>query len=477
MKSLAFFKQTKPIRPPKGIDPAIERPPNLRYVYSLTAFVSLGGFLFGWNQAAMGMIIADERWLSLMGHPDDWTVGFVISIYNISCAVGAMSVGHLADTLGRERSLASASALTILGALVQAASHTVSQMILGRFIVGLGIGTYAAGVPLYLAEISPPVLRGRVVGVNSMVLCLAEMVVFFVDLGFFLLPSGGWWRAPLALQVFPAALLALGCTRGGWVPPSPRWLVAEGRHGCALEVLTRLHGSEAAEAEMREIVETAGEEQVGGAEASWADMFRGPVLRVTLLGSGVQFLQQMTGTNAIFYYTPQLFKNGGITDPKIANLATSGVGVVLFLSSWIPILFFDRLGRKTWLQLGLVGMFVALLGIAALQRHAESNPGDPRNYAIIAFPFVFFTFFNMSWSSGSWVYAAEIFPNSLRVSLDLQLHLILMCSAERYHTAVTGKRQRLMHRIALDIQLHRCSGDTAYQHCHFLGALPDIGRR
>ncbi|KAK7729989.1 hypothetical protein SLS53_009104 [Cytospora paraplurivora] len=416
MKSLAFFKQTKPIRPPKGVDPSIQRPPNLRYVYSLTAFVSLGGFLFGWNQGVMGMIIADERWISLMNHPDDWTIGFVISIYNISCAVGAISIGYLADTLGRERSLAFASALTILGALVQAGSYTVSQMILGRFVIGLGIGTYAAGVPLYLAEISPPTLRGRIVGINSMILCFAEMVVFFVDLGFFFLPSDGWWRVPLALQVFPAALLAVGCVRSGWVPPSPRWLVAEERYDCALEVLTRLHGSQAAEAEMREILETVGEEQVDGApaEVSWADMFRGPVLRVTLLGSGVQFLQQLTGTNAIFYYTPQLFKNGGITDPMIANLATSGVGVVLFLSSWIPILFFDRLGRKTWLQLGLVGMFVALLGIAILQRHAESHPGDPRNYAIIAFPFMFFTFFNMSWSSGSWAYAAEIFPNSLR---------------------------------------------------------------
>lgn len=416
MKFLTSLKQTNHIRPPKELDPGLERPPNLRYVYSLTAFVSLGGFLFGWNQGVMGMIIADERWISLMGHPDDWTVGFVVSIYNISCAVGAMTIGYLADILGRERSLAFASVLTILGALVQAGSYTVAQMTAGRFIIGLGIGTYAAGVPLYLAEISPPSLRGRIMGIELMILCFAEMVVFFVDLAFFFLPSDDWWRVPLALQVFPAALLAVGCVKSTWVPPSPRWLVAEERYDCALEVLTRLHGVEAAEIEMREIRETVSEEQVDEAlaEASWADMFRGPVLRVTLLGCGIQFLQQITGTNAIFYYTPQLFKNGGITDPTIANLATSGVGVVLFLSSWIPILYYDRLGRKTWFQIGLVGMFIALLGIAILQRHAESHPGDPKNYAIIAFPFIFFTAFNMSWSSGSWAYAAEIFPNALR---------------------------------------------------------------
>lgn len=429
MAILARLKQTKLIRPPEDLEPDLVRPPNLRYVYSLTAFVSLGGFLFGWNQGVMGMIIADDRWLALMRPSSDWAVGFVVSVYNLSCALGALFIGSLADTYGRERTLSVASVVTILGALAQGFSQTLAQMTAGRFLIGLGIGAYAAGVPLYISEISPAGLRGRIVGINLMILCLAEMVVFFVDYAAFFLDADGWWRVPLLLQVAPAALLALGCWRSSWVPPSPRWLVAQGRYDCAREVLTRLHGAAAAELEIREIRATLAEEQheadVGGragpaaeaaaGQAGWGDMFRGPVLRVTLLGVGIQFLQQITGTNAIFYYTPTLFKNGGITDPTIANLATSGVGVVLFLSAWIPIFFFDRLGRKTWLQLGLVGMFVALLGIALLQRHAESHPGDPRNYAIIAFPFLFFTSFNMSWSSGSWTYAAEIFPISLRV--------------------------------------------------------------
>ncbi|KAJ2985776.1 hypothetical protein NUW58_g5355 [Xylaria curta] len=143
-------------------------------------------------------------------------------------------------------------------------------------------------------------------------------------------------------------------------------------------------------------------------------MFRGPVLRVTLLGIGIQMFQQTTGTNGIFYYAPQLFKKGGITDPKFANLATGGIGVALFLSSWIPVFYFDRFGRKTWFQVGLVGMVVALTGICVLQQHAADYPHSKLNYAIVIFPYLFFTFFNMSWSAGSWAYAAEIFPISLR---------------------------------------------------------------
>lgn len=417
MAVLTVLKQTKPVRLPKDVDPGLVRPANLRYVYALTAFVSLGGFLFGWNQGVMGMIIADERWIALMHHPSDWAVGFVVSVYNISCAVGALLVGTLADAYGRERTLALASAVTIAGALLQASAWTLAQMTAGRFVIGLGIGAYAAGVPLYCSEISPAALRGRIGGINMMILCFAEMVVFFVDYAFFFLPSDDWWRLPVALQVLPAAVLAAGCWWSSWVPPSPRWLVAEERYDCALEVLTRLHGSEAAEQEMREILAALDEEQADDklAGASWADMFRGPMLRVTLLGATVQFFQQATGTNAIFYYTPALFRNGGITDPTIANLATSGVGVVLFLSAWIPILYFDRLGRKTWFQLGLIPMFVALVMIAVMQRHAENHPGDPKNYTIVLFPFLFFISFNASWSSGSWTYASEIFPNSLRV--------------------------------------------------------------
>lgn len=425
------FKQTKAIRPPVDVDPSSVRPPDLSYVYSLTAFVSLGGFLFGWNQGVMGMIIADARWLSLMRPSSDWSLGFVVSVYNLSCAVGALAAGYLADVYGRERTLSMASVLTILGALVQTFSYSLAQMTVGRFIIGLGIGAYAAGVPLYISEISPANLRGRIVGINLMCLCFAEMVVFLVVYGCFFLETENWWRIPIFLQVVPAALLAFGCWRSSWVPPSPRWLVSQERYDCALEVLTRLHGTVAADEEMSEIKEAVSEEQGNSAlnETTWGDMFRGPVLRITILGAGIQFFQQITGTNAIFYYTPQLFKNGGITDPKIANLATAGVGLVLFLSAWIPIFFFDRLGRKTWFQMGLVGMFFALLGIASLQRHAESHPGDPRNYAIIAFPFLFFTSFNMSWSSGSWTYAAEIFPNSLRVStISLAMAMPSRCS-------------------------------------------------
>ncbi|KAI0476499.1 permease of the major facilitator superfamily [Xylariaceae sp. FL0804] len=430
-----FIKQTAPIRPPPAFSGGgggnegrqhhhHQRPPNLRYVYALTAFVSLGGFLFGWDQGVMTMIIADDRWLRLMQPANDWSVGFVVSIYNIGAVIGALTVGFFADTCGRERTISLASTVFIAGALLQAASYSIAQISTGRFVLGLGVGAYSAGVPLYISEIAPAGLRGRIVGINLMILCLGEMVVFWVVYACFLAASDDsldWWRVPLAVQVAPALVLAVGCWGGWggwvWVPPSPRWLVAvEGRPECAREVLARLHGDGAAEREMAAIRRSVDEEQRQGAaaHADWADMFRGPVLRVTLLGTGIQMFQQITGTNGIFYYAPELFKKGGITDPTKANLATGGIGVVLFLSSWIPIFYFDRLGRKTWFQLGLIGMVCALVGICVLQQHATDHPGSSINNAIVIFPYLFYTFFNATWSSGSWTYAAEIFPVSMR---------------------------------------------------------------
>ncbi|KAI0017913.1 permease of the major facilitator superfamily [Xylariomycetidae sp. FL0641] len=424
-----FIKQTTPIRRQRGrgdIDAERERPPNLRYVYALTAFVSLGAFLFGWDQGVMTMIIADERWLALMQPANEWSVGFVISIYNIGCVLGALTVGWFADVCGRERTLSLASGIFIVGALLQAGAGSIGQISTGRAVLGLGVGAYSAGVPLYISEIAPPRLRGRVVGIELMILCAGEMVVFWVVYACYRLAAPGdrgWWRLPLAVQVLPAAVLALGCCAGGYVPPSPRWLVAQARPDCAREVLARLHGDAAADAEMREIAArvdrrdaaaSAAHHHHGTAAAtacSWADMFRGPARRVTLLGMGVQALQQLTGTNGLFYYTPLLFRRGGIADPNAANLATGGVGVVLFASAWAPVLWFDRLGRKTWLQLGLLGMLAALAGIVALQ---ALRPEGPWRYVIILFPYLFFTSFNMSWSSGSWTYAAEIFPISMR---------------------------------------------------------------
>ncbi|CAI7675929.1 unnamed protein product [Penicillium manginii] len=405
------LKQTKLIRPPPDIDLSQPRPGSTYYLYAVTVFVSLGAFLFGYDQGVMGVIVADQRWIDLMKPANSWVTGTVVSLYDVGCFIGAMSLGYLADPLGRERTLSIACMVFIYVLNHAGYENSLTNKTIGRVILGFGVGACAGGVPLYVAELSPPAIRGRIVAIEQMILCFGELVAFWLNYGFNFLEMDDWWRIPLAIQILPALVLAIGCWY--WVPPSPRWLASQDRHECAREVLIRLHGSEAAEIEMQEIMGSIEFEHTVS-EASWGDMFKMPVLRVTLLGMGVQFLQQITGTNSILYYTPSLFERGGITNPHTANLATGGVGVVLFVFSWVPIFYFDRLGRKTWLQIGTVGMMGAMIGITVLQWHAEHNPGDSANYTIIIFPYLFYVFFNISWGVGSWTYAAEIFPVSMR---------------------------------------------------------------
>ncbi|OAP56558.1 hypothetical protein AYL99_09737 [Fonsecaea erecta] len=387
------------------------RPANLRYVYLLTAFVSLGALLFGYDQGVMGIIVADNRWMHLMKPANSWVTGAVVSLYDIGCFLGAMSIGYLADQCGRERTLSIASTVFCIGAVIQAASYDIPTITIGRVILGYGVGACAAGVPLYVSEIAPAGLRGRIIGIEQMILCFGELIAFWLDYGFAYLDTSDWWRIPLAIQILPAAVLAVGCW--SWVPPSPRWLVQQDRHTCAREVLARLHGDQAAEIEIQEIAERVAFEKTV-AVTTWRDMFTWPVLRVTLVGTGVQFFQQITGTNSILYYTPSLYERGGITSAHTRNLATGGVGIVLFVFAWIPIFVFDRLGRKTWLQIGVIGMMGAMIGITVLQWHAGKYPGAKGNYAIVVFPYLFYVFFNISWGVGSWTYASEIWPVALR---------------------------------------------------------------
>ncbi|OGE55226.1 hypothetical protein PENARI_c004G03686 [Penicillium arizonense] len=328
---MEFLKQTKLIQPPPGTDPLQVRPGNTTYLYAVTVFVSLGAFLFGYDQGVMGVIVADQRWIDLMHPKNSWVTGTVVSLYDVGCFIGAMSLGYLADPIGRERTLSVACFVFVIGAVLQAASYTITQITIGRVILGYGVGACAGGVPLYVAELSPPAIRGRIVAIEQMILCFGELVAFWLNYGFNFLKIDGWWRIPLAIQILPAIILGIGCWF--WVPPSPRWLASQDRHECAREVLTRLHGSEVAELEMQEI-QSSIEFEHTVSEASWKDMFTTPVLRVTVLGMAVQFFQQITGTNSILYYTPSLFERGGIKDPQTANLATGGVGIVLFVFSW-----------------------------------------------------------------------------------------------------------------------------------------------
>ena len=131
------------------------------------------------DQGVMGDIVADARWISLMRPANSWVTGAVVSLYDIGCFGGAMSTGWLADSYGRERTLSFASVVFIVGAIIQCASYSITQITIGRVVLGYGVGACAAGVPLYISEIAPANIRGRIIGIEQMILCLGELIAFW----------------------------------------------------------------------------------------------------------------------------------------------------------------------------------------------------------------------------------------------------------------------------------------------------------
>lgn len=311
--------------------------------------------------------------------------------------------------------LAHASIIFVIGAVLQSASYSVAQMIVGRIVLGLGVGCCSAEVPLYLSEVAPANIRGQLIAIEQMVLCLGEMVAFWANYGFAYLGTNHWWRISISLQIIAA--IALGGLCYFWVLPSPRWLAMQDRRDEAQEVLIRLHGTDKAQIEM-DMLNQQLELENSVDRASWRELFQFPLLKITMNGTLVQFFQQATGTISLVYYAPTLFMKGGISDPNTANLCSGGIGVMLFVTSFLPMWLFDKLGRRTWLTIGTIGINCSLVGVIVCQWHAEHYPNSNGNYAIIAFPYLFYLFFNLAWSCGSWTYAAEIAPLRMRAKAN-----------------------------------------------------------
>ncbi|KAL7621754.1 hypothetical protein AAE478_009081 [Parahypoxylon ruwenzoriense] len=216
------IKQTKPIRRKPG--ETSRRPPNLRYVYLLTAFVSIGALLFGYDQGVMGVIVADARWISLTKPANSWvTSPTTVAVNSVPCCNRRLII--LPPTIG-------------------------------RVILGYGVGICAGGVPLYVSEIAPAKLRGRIIGIEQMILCFGELVAFCLNYGFNFLRDPDWWRIPLAIQVLPAVLL--GPSKIDTNVPVK---------------FSRLHGDDGAGRQVAGIAEKVAFEKAV-ATTTWGDMFK-----------------------------------------------------------------------------------------------------------------------------------------------------------------------------------------------------------
>ncbi|KAI8387303.1 general substrate transporter [Blakeslea trispora] len=406
---------------------------NSLQLYIVCGFAAIGGFCFGYDTGVISGVLTMPHFISVMTGGAEFLRAIQTSVITglllAGCFVGSLIAGQLCERLSRKYTIIIASAVFILGAGLQTGAHNYDMMIAGRFVAGLGVGSLSMAVPLYLSELAPKEIRGRLISLQQLMITIGIMVAFWVGAGTQYLDSNASWQIPLGIQIVPAAVLLVGAM---FLPFSPRWLVNKGRNEEALGVLARLHsnGDKTAPhvvAEYEEIVAQVEHERTVSV-SSYLELFKGNLLRRLILGVVIQIFQQFTGINSIMYYAPVIFQQAGVPGRASALIASGVNGVLNVLSTIPPILFLDRLGRRVVLISGalIMGTAMLLCGIVMAatarvfqnetsgQMEVDMSGNRSASYFCIVMIYFFVAGFAYSWGPCGWVYPAEIYPLSIR---------------------------------------------------------------
>ena len=375
--------------------------PRYRYAVLLSLVAALGGLLFGYDTAVISGAIGFLRIHFQLSAAE---MGWAASSALVGCIVGAGIAGVISDSAGRRRAMLLAAVLFAASAVWSALAPDVSQFAAARILGGVGVGMASMLSPLYIAEISPAAIRGRLVSYNQLAIVGGILVVYFVNYFIEGLGTEQWnvelgWRWMVGSETLPALVFLLLLLT---VPESPRWLLKQGRAEEARAILRRVGGEQHAAQELQSIQQALRQET-----GSLAQLFH-PGMRVAFaIGLVLAVLQQVTGINVFMYYAPEIFKQLG-SGTSAALLQTIVVGTFNLSFTVVAILTVDRLGRKPLMMIGSAGMGISLFAISA-----AAFSGDPGLWVLV-FVLTYIASFAMSLGPVVWVVISEIFPTRIR---------------------------------------------------------------
>lgn len=342
--------------------------PNTLYIIRTALIVALGGFLMGFDASVIsGVVTFIEPEFGL----SNIELGWAVASLTLTATLAMMVSGPLSDRFGRRAVLKWAALLFSVSALASALAPDYPTLVAARMLGGLGVGAALIIAPMYIAEISPPDLRGRMVSFNQLNIVIGISVAFFSN--YMILRLGqsdyawaeslrldAWnWRWMLGVEALPAVLYFAALFS---VPESPRWLIMRGQLDEALKILTRAGSREQAEAELSAVQEslaTEADQQRG----SLRELFQPSMKLVLTIGISIAILQQITGINSVFFYAPMIFEQSGIgTDASFMQAVL--VGLVNLVFTVVAITLIDRLGRRPLLGFGLAGIAFCMLLLA-----------------------------------------------------------------------------------------------------------------
>lgn len=334
------------------------------FVTRIAMIVALGGFLMGFDASVIsGVVGFIEPEFSLTKFQLGWAVGSL----TLTSTLAMMIAGPLSDRFGRRAVLRAAAILYFVSAISSALAPTFALLVTARMIGGLGVGASLILAPMYIAEISPSNVRGRMVSFNQLNIVVGISAAFFTNymilqwaqsdtsLAQSLMFSEYTWRWMLGLETLPAILYFIGLF---FVPVSPRWQILVGKKAEAKQTLVNLVGENEAEKQLQDAIKSL-EADKDKEKVSLKEIFQPALRLVLLIGVSLAILQQITGINSVFFYAPMIFEQSGIgTDASFMQAILVGVTNLVF--TILAMLFIDKLGRKPLLIFGMAGIAVTM---------------------------------------------------------------------------------------------------------------------
>ena len=364
---------------------------------------ALGGLLFGFDTAVIsGTTDHLKRVFDLEGPG----LGFTVASALIGTILGAVFASHPADRVGRRNTLVWIAILYLVSAVGSAAAWDWYSFLAFRWLGGLGVGASSVVAPMYIAEISPPRFRGRLVAITQFNIVLGILVAYMSNYGVALLDFGAVeWRIMFGIEALPAAVF-LGLMF--LTPRSPRWLVAQGRSAEAARVLEMV-GAEDVGGELREIEDSLAQTAKSADEPLLQQRYRRPVS----LAIAIATFNQLSGINALMYYAPHIFRMAGAgEDSSLAQAVIVGCTNLVFTMA--ALLVIDRFGRCKLMVVGSIGYIVSLAATAAAFYLYGTEFTDFGSTVVLVSLMVFIASHAFGQGAVIWVYLSEVFPNRVR---------------------------------------------------------------
>ena len=365
----------------------------------LTVITALGGLLFGYD---ISVISGTVPYLQDYYDLTEASKGFAVSSAYIGCIIGVLFAGKLSDAYGRKIILFIAGILFVVSAIGSGWSTNLTAFIIYRILGGIAVGTASILAPMYIAEISPRQIRGKMVSINQLNIVIGIAVAYFVN--YFLVDIDNNWRWMFSFEALPAFIFSFSLY---FVPESPRWLVKKGKVSEASTVLARIGSESYVQRELSEIRESLNNIKSQGA-SNLKTLLKPGLRKILVIGIILAILQQWSGINVIFFYAPDIFQSIQIS-MDAALFQTSIIGLVNVTFTLLAMRLVDKVGRKVLLQYGALGMGICYIFIGLFY-----FLGMTEGIYLLFFFLLTTAFYATSLAPVVWVVISEIFPNIIR---------------------------------------------------------------